>query len=861
MNPFIDYKKLFDVAPTPYLILAPDFTIVDVNQAYLKVARRQREEMVGLSVFDALSGNFDEPDACALRTSLERVLATGEPDALTRQCHPISHCTTEGKVFRERYWSALNTPLRDAGGNVCGICHSPIDAAALHGTQNETDAAAHIASERTEAGLFMRSQIGHTKNRKLDAERRHLLQLFDQAPGFVCFTHGSQHVVELGNQALNRLTGGRELLGKPLREVFPELESQGIFALLDQAYRSGKPVVGKELQFFLQEPSEAGRREICVDFSCQPIVEEDGAVSGICLQGHDITELKRIERELRIGNERWEFVLRGSGDSFWDWNVTTDELVLSLRWIDMFGFDSKELPSRMQELTKRIHPEDRARVLVESAACLDGTSEAFSSEYRLLCKDESWKRVLGRGKVVSRDSDGRPLRMTGTVTDIEERKRSEERVWRQGHLDNLTGLPNRRLFRDYLNREARTAQRSGAPFALLLIDLDRFKEANDWLGHDVGDILLAQAAKRITAAVRATDIVARLGGDEFTVILKQFDTNSHVGSVAQKILDALAKPFLINEELIYLSGSIGITLCPTDAVEPEHLMRHADQAMYVAKQAGKNQFSYFRMSMQESAHSRLRMISELRGALPGKQLKVYFQPIVDLADKRIVKAEALLRWFHPEHGLCYPSSFVPLAEETGLINDIGDWVFMESALWSQRWGNLLGEPFQISVNKSPVQFHAERKDQHWRDYLNDLGLSRNSISVEITESILLNASSNVSETLLEYRDAGIQVALDDFGTGYSSMSYLKKFDIDYLKIDQSFVHDMTSNPGSRTIAETIIMMAHKLGLKVIAEGIETPEQRDLLVAAGCDFGQGFLFSQAIAPEEFEALLHDGTVFA
>jgi EAL domain-containing protein (putative c-di-GMP-specific phosphodiesterase class I) len=368
-------------------------------------------------------------------------------------------------------------------------------------------------------------------------------------------------------------------------------------------------------------------------------------------------------------------------------------------------------------------------------------------------------------------------------------------------------------------------------------------------------VLLTRAAERISAGVRTSDTVARLGGDEFTVILSDIENEMAIEQVASKILDALSKPFCLGNEVLYLSASVGITIYPNDALEPEDLVRNADQAMYVAKHAGRNRYSYFTASLQERAHSRLRLIAEMREALAAKQFKVYFQPIIDMRHGRITKAEALLRWCHPTHGLFYPSEFISVAEETGLIHEIGNWVFMEAAWWSQRWSHQLGIPFQISVNTSPVQFHANLDSVNWVKYLTDLGVSRNCISVEITEGILLNASENVSDRLLEYRDAGIQVALDDFGTGYSSMSYLKKFDIDYLKIDQSFVRDMSHNQGSRTIAETMIVMAHKLGLKVIAEGIETPDQRELLARAGCDYGQGFLFSQAVTPQEFEALLH------
>jgi diguanylate cyclase (GGDEF)-like protein len=451
--------------------------------------------------------------------------------------------------------------------------------------------------------------------------------------------------------------------------------------------------------------------------------------------------------------------------------------------------------------------------------------------------------------------------MTGMTSDISEKKQSDELIWHHANFDSLTALPNRRLFRDRLDQEVKRAHRSGLQIGLLFIDLDRFKEANDLLGHDVGDLLLKQAALRLSACVRESDTVARLGGDEFTIILTELDNPAYVEQLAQKALDTLAEPFRLGNEVVYLSASIGITLYPADAGGPEELIRNADQAMYAAKKAGRNQFSYFTRSMQEKAHIRLRLGGDLRNALGAGQLEVHYQPIVDLSTGQIAKAEALLRWHHPKLGLVDPAQFIPLAEESGLINEIGDWVFKQAASCSQRWSAQSNAPLQIGVNKSPLQFISHSREMNWADYLKQLGLSGSSISVEITEGLLLNASADVAEQLLQYRDAGIQVTIDDFGTGYSSMAYLKKFDIDYLKIDQSFVRDMEADAGNRTIAESIIVMAHKLGMQVIAEGIETIAQKELLIAAGCDYGQGFLFSAAVPPQAFEQMLAESALVA
>jgi diguanylate cyclase (GGDEF)-like protein len=390
--------------------------------------------------------------------------------------------------------------------------------------------------------------------------------------------------------------------------------------------------------------------------------------------------------------------------------------------------------------------------------------------------------------------------------------------------------------------------------ALLFIDLDHFKEVNDLLGHDAGDLILVQAASRIVSCVRESDTVARLGGDEFTTILTELDTPFDAENIASKINQALAVPFLLGEESLHLTASIGITLYPTDGTEPDQLTRHADQAMYVAKSNGRDQFNYYTAALQSRAQDRLRLIADLRHALCRNELEVYYQPVVNLRTGRIGKAEALLRWNHPRRGFLTPASFVPFAEESGLISDIGDWVFRQAAASCKKWRDLADPSFQVSINRSPVQFMARSSGGAWTSYLADLGLSGQAISVEITEAVLLNMSGRVTQQLEQYRGAGMQVAIDDFGTGYSSLAYLKKLDIDYLKIDQTFVRDMQQNDDDCAIVRSVTAMAHELGLRVIAEGVETVEQVELLLAAGCDYGQGYYFSRPMPFGQFEHML-------
>ncbi len=462
------------------------------------------------------------------------------------------------------------------------------------------------------------------------------------------------------------------------------------------------------------------------------------------------------------------------------------------------------------------------------------------------------------------DQDSTVLNRVSLATDITKKKESEDIIWRQANFDPLTNLPNRRMFNDRLNQEIKKTHRADLPLALMFIDLDHFKEVNDTLGHLMGDVLLIETARRLVSCVRDSDTVShmdtvsRLGGDEFTIVLGELRDTHCVERVAQRILDKLAEPYQLGSEVVYISASIGITIYPTDSTNADTLIKNADQAMYAAKRLGRNRFSYFTESMQVNVQNRMRLATDLRSALSKKQLFLLYQPIVNLATQKIDKAEALIRWQHPTNGLISPAEFIPIAEDTGLIVDIGDWVFLEAANRTAQWRKSIHPNFQISINKSPVQFYkaSSSKSGHlnWSAHLKQLGLPGQSIAVEITERLLLDSNNTIRDQLLEFRDAGIQVSLDDFGTGYSSLSYIKKFDIDYIKIDQSFIRNLESQSDDMAVCEAIIVMAHKLNMKVVAEGVETQQQCDLLKAAGCDYAQGYLFSKPLPVEEFEQLL-------
>ncbi|QPK64542.1 EAL domain-containing protein [Methylomonas sp. LL1] len=447
---------------------------------------------------------------------------------------------------------------------------------------------------------------------------------------------------------------------------------------------------------------------------------------------------------------------------------------------------------------------------------------------------------------------GEVIRRVGMSSDITEKKRAEEIIHNQANIDPLTGLPNRRMFLDRLQRAINKSHRGHQKLALMFLDLDHFKDINDTLGHDMGDRLLKETTQRLIGCIRETDTLARPGGDEFTLIMGELHEINSIDRVAQSILQTMIAPFQLKDERCYVSVSIGVALYPDDADNAEDLQKKADQAMYAAKKQGRSRFCYFTPSMQEAAEIRLRMTNDLRHALADNQIWVAYQPIVELASGHIQKAEALIRWQHPTQGLISPAEFIPIAEDSGLITELGGWVFHQVADQVAAWRDKYSAQFQISINKSPAQFHNNsEKLADWFEHLRRLGLPGGCIAVEITEGLLLDASAIVADKLLAFRRAGIQTSLDDFGTGYSSLSQLKKYRIDFLKIDQGFVSNLVADSTDMALCEAIILMAHILGMKVIAEGIESAEQRDLLLKAGCDYGQGFLFSKPVPAQEFE----------
>lgn len=452
------------------------------------------------------------------------------------------------------------------------------------------------------------------------------------------------------------------------------------------------------------------------------------------------------------------------------------------------------------------------------------------------------------------DANGKIKHYVSVFSDVSEHKKTAELLWRQTNFDKLTELPNRHLLLERLKQALKQSKHTGSQLALFFVDLDRFKEVNDSLGHAQGDRLLIEAARRLQTLVQDTDTIARTAGDEFTLLFPKFGNRSDLDIKAQQILEVLAQPYQLDgREEAHISASCGITIYPDDGEDYQSLLRHADQALSTAKAEGRNRFGYFTPAIHREAMEKQALLRDLRQALHLDQLEVYYQPIVELTSGRISKAEALLRWKHPERGFVSPVVFIPLAEDSGLIHEIGEWVFSQTVQAISRWRQSFGCSIQVSVNKSPRQFEKPPIPL-WSERLKAMDLPGSSITVEITEGSLLAQSAGIRAQLLHYRNSGIEVSIDDFGTGFSALSYLHKFDIDYLKIDRSFVTELESTSANTALVEAIIVMAHKLDIKTIAEGVETTGQRDILKGFGCDYVQGYLYARPLPIKEFEALM-------
>ncbi len=557
-----------------------------------------------------------------------------------------------------------------------------------------------------------------------------------------------------------------------------------------------------------------------------------------------LAQIQLQEESLRDSEQRYALAAQGANDGLWDWNPVTNEIYLSSRWKEMLGYLDAEIHPNLEEWFSRIHPGDRERVKAEIIARPREAEPIFAIEYRIRQKEGGYIWVLCRGIVV-RDPSGKIVRMAGSQSDITQGK----------VVDPLTGLRNRLYFIDRLEALIDECAGRAESFAVLFLDVDRFKVVNDSLGHETGDRLLVEIAERLRASVRSSDVsarivrssvVARFGGDEFAVLLENLRNPSDVATVAERIVAQFASRFDIQGHIIFATVSIGIALGDSGDTSKD-LLRNADTAMYYAKTRGKARFEIFDEGMRDRAMARMDLESDLRKAIEADQFLVFYQPEVSLATGRVVGYEALVRWDHPRRGIVMPGEFLPVAEETGLIVPLGRWVMREACRQMAEWHRKFPQqpPLTISVNASSRELTDTDMVPNVARILRDTGLDPGCLRVEVTESSIVENQDLTASTLRRLQETGVSLEIDDFGTGYSSLSRLHEYPFSTVKIDRSFVKDLETDPESLHLVETIMRLAQGLGLGVVAEGIETAEQLAKLTSLGCGYGQGYYFSRPV----------------
>jgi diguanylate cyclase (GGDEF)-like protein/PAS domain S-box-containing protein len=796
----VQLRTLIESSPDPTWLKDPDGVYLDCNKGLAELVGKAREDIIGHRDTEL----FQPAEAAHMRDSDLEALRSGKP--LAHEQRVVAAGETKERIFE-----ALKTAIVDPDGKVLGVLGVA------------RDVTMRIEQERT---------IHRQERLLLDMSAMANIGAWELEPatGHLEWTEEIVRIFELPPGRPVTLTACLACYG-PDDRVLAERS-------LEEATATGKPF---DLEVRILTP--AGTRK-WIRILCRPVTAEGRTVLGGTVQ--DVTHRHDLEESMRMAN----LIYRTSSEAV----LVTDE---ANRIVDanpaftaLTGYTLDEVAGREPSLFGScMHDHGFYASLRQALARKDH----WQGEIQDRNKDGRFSAKFVNIRVI-RHPDGRVYRHVIQFQDISEQKKKDEVIWRQTNFDPLTGLPNRRLFLDRLEQDMRKAQGAGHRLGVLLLDIDRFKSVNDGYGYARGDEALVELTRRMARRIPADATMARVGGGMFAIAVGQGEHQLHLETVAGALLDAVVAPLRLgSDELAYLSASIGISVYPDDGTDAPALLANAEHAMYLAKRAGRGRFQYFTPSLQQQASSKLKLTNDLRMALARRQLHVYYQPIVDTVTGRVRKAETLLRWIHPELGMVSPATFIPLAEEAGLIDEIGEWVLGEAIASIEHWRRKYDCVIELSVNISPVQFERQGR-LPWLERIMKADPANCSITIEITEGVLVSDAEQVSGCLGALHAAGAKVSIDDFGTGFSSLAYLKHFDVDYLKIDKSFIDQLAEDGSDKALTEAIIGLAHRLGIEVIAEGVEHGAQRDLLAAFGCDYIQGWFYSKALPREAFENYL-------
>ncbi|MFF2531914.1 EAL domain-containing protein [Brevibacillus sp. NPDC058079] len=633
-----------------------------------------------------------------------------------------------------------------------------------------------------------------------------------------------------------------ELIGKDHRILNSGYHPQGFFKEMWSCIRSGQVWRGE-----IRNRAKDGSY-YWVDTTIVPFKNQEGEIYQYLSIRSDITCRKQMEDELKRSEEKYRIIAENTSDIISIINLDGEFLYLS--------------PSH-KRVWEHTVPDEEILNLFEWIVEDDrdifayAIQHAFSTrkEYMVECRINTQRNdvIWTESKINPiMDEEGNVTKLLLVTRDVTDRKQSEETIHHLAYHDALTDLPNRRMYVQQLSKEMMQAKRFQSNLAVLFLDMDRFKDVNDSFGHDVGDMLLIEASKRLQACLKPGDVVARLGGDEFTIMQNHLQDRSEATALAEQIMNQLQRPFELEGHVFNVSCSIGIAMYPQDGDNPEDLLKRADTALYTVKSRGKNGYDFFDPTMEAKSLERILMENEMRKAIEQEQFQIYYQPKIDIVTSSMTGMEALVRWVHPELGIIPPNRFIPIAEETGMILALGEWILKQACKQNKIWHDQ-GYTLKVSVNLSARQIYQKDLVEMIKDILRETNLSPDWLELEITESIFVKMEE-ATAVLQQIRDIGIQISIDDFGTGYSSFSYIKSLPVDTIKIDASFIRDIHHNQESQAIVKAIVTIAQSLNMNVIAEGIELHDQVAALKENGCDHGQGYLFSKPLPTDAFDQFL-------
>jgi diguanylate cyclase (GGDEF)-like protein/PAS domain S-box-containing protein len=797
------YRELFDANPEPMWVYDLEtLRFLNVNKAAIAQYGYSQDEFRNMTIRDIRRSENSETEANPF------IMNSDEITKLTDQ-----HCRKDGTVIDVE------------------ISFNPI---VYKGRQAKLVAVRDITERKQNEATLKESE-------RRFRETLERIQL-------IAATFDTQGRITFCNHYLLQLTGwlSEEILGKNWFEVFipPDLHEQQV-----QSFRNQIANSTVKIHYENDILTKTGLRRT-IQWSNTILRDFRGSITGVSSIGQDITDQKWTEDALRKSERRYRLLFERNLAGVY--RTTVDGIVLDCNeaFAKSLGYQSVEEIKTHRSQDFYHHPRRRESFLNK----LKENHVLTNSQSLLKRKDGSPLWVLENVTLMT-DEDGKEI-IEGTMMDITDWKMAEERLDYLANYDQITDLPTRLLYTDRLKQAIIDAGNHRRLVAVMLVDLDRFKTINDTLGHDAGDLLLRQVAQRLATTVQAGDTVGRTGGDEFTIIQRDLENVQQAADMAQKILTGMEKPFRLQGRNYYIGASIGISVYPLDDENVDSLLKNAETAMYKAKHEGRKNYQFFTADMQITLLKQLSLENNLRHALENNEFRIEYQPKVSLRSGAIVGAEALLKWDHPQLGFVSPTQFIPLAEETGSITEVGEWVLRNACQQCKTWQQSMHQPIRVAVNLSAHQFRQQRLLDRIATILSDTGLQPQLLEMEITETVLMQSTPETLQRLRDLKSLGIHISIDDFGTGFSSLSYLKQLPIDSLKIDQSFVRDIPADANDVAITRAIIILAHTLQLDVIAEGVETLEQLQFLMAENCDEMQGFYFSRPITSDRFNELLRN-----